>query len=80
MQTALIAETVPLPPRVTITKISINNYKNSIKMAKWLKITDNSKNGGKIWAWVSVGGTAIGVVGANWQAILNTLASVFGIK
>lgn len=46
----------------------------------WVKITDNTKSGGSVWAWVTVGGTAIGVVGANWQAVLNILASVFGIK
>lgn len=46
----------------------------------WVKITDNSKNGGKVWAWVSVAGTVITLTASNMTTILNWLATVFGIK
>lgn len=44
------------------------------------KLEDNSNNGGKVWAWVAVGGTTIGVVAANLQTIMQMLTSIFGIK
>lgn len=47
-------------------------------MANWIKITDKSNNGGRTWAWVTVGGTTIGVVGANFQAVWETLCRMFG--
>ena len=46
-----------------------------------IKIIDKSNTGGKVWAWVTVGGaTTVGVMASNWQAIMQMLATVFGIK
>lgn len=46
-----------------------------------VKIIDKSNKGGKVWAWVTVGGaTTVGVMASNWQAIMQLLATVFGIK
>lgn len=47
---------------------------------KIVKIVDKTNNGGKIWAFVAVGGTAIGVAAANFPQLLTMLASIFGIK